>query len=504
MPAVLLALALAGAYLAIAPPSADLAAQLYRVDLVDRAGLALWDDGWYGGHHLLGYSVLVPPAGWLVGARVLGALAIVAGTAAFAPLVRSRGAASWFAAGMAAAVVSGRLAFAVGAAVATAATLASARGRTALAVLGGAATSLASPVAGLFLVLVAVAGRRWAMAVAAIAVGGALAVAFPEGGSEPFVASAFWPALAATLTALGLLTAFRAPGGGPDDASISGASVGERGALRAGLALYALLLVAAFALRTPLGGNAARLGALLGGPLAVALLSRRALAIAALPLAYWTLYPAIRDWSQATGDPSTKASYYAPLLTELQRRTASLPPARVEVPFTARHWESYEVGRRFPLARGWERQLDREDDALFYGARLTAGRYRAWLDELAVRWVALPDAALDPSSREEARLVRDGLPFLRQVWRGRHWRLYEVRGATALGATALTTQGFTARSGLVRVRWSRYWAVVGGRGCVGRAPGGWTTVASSAPGAQVRVGMRFALGRVFASGPRCR
>ena len=51
---------------------------------------------------------------------------------------------------------------------------------------------------------------------------------------------------------------------------------------------------------------------------------------------------------------------------------------RVEIPFTRMHWESVHVARRFPLARGWEAQLDRKYNALFrQGRTLTAERYRA-------------------------------------------------------------------------------------------------------------------------------
>ena len=44
------------AYLIAAPPSADLAAASYRSDLFGRAGFTLWDNGWYGGHHLPAYA----------------------------------------------------------------------------------------------------------------------------------------------------------------------------------------------------------------------------------------------------------------------------------------------------------------------------------------------------------------------------------------------------------------------------------------------------------------
>ena len=57
IPAWALAGVAAALYLVLAPPSADLAAQYYRADL----GLVLWDNGWYGGHHMPGYSLLFPP-----------------------------------------------------------------------------------------------------------------------------------------------------------------------------------------------------------------------------------------------------------------------------------------------------------------------------------------------------------------------------------------------------------------------------------------------------------
>ena len=46
-----------------APSSADLAAQTFRSDLFSSHGFLLWNDYWYGGHYLPGYSVLFPPLG---------------------------------------------------------------------------------------------------------------------------------------------------------------------------------------------------------------------------------------------------------------------------------------------------------------------------------------------------------------------------------------------------------------------------------------------------------
>jgi hypothetical protein len=52
------------------------------------------------------------------------------------------------------------------------------------------------------------------------------------------------------------------------------------------------------------------------------------------------------------------------------------------------------------------------------------------------------------------------------------------------------------------VRYSRYWALAVGHGCVARAPGGWTLVTARGAGT-VRVAIRFAFARVLSSAARC-
>ena len=44
------------------PRTADLAAQVYRSGLFERVGWVLWDNGWFGGHTVPGYSLLTPVA----------------------------------------------------------------------------------------------------------------------------------------------------------------------------------------------------------------------------------------------------------------------------------------------------------------------------------------------------------------------------------------------------------------------------------------------------------
>jgi hypothetical protein len=502
LPAWSLAGVVAALYLALAPPSADLAAQYYRADL----GLVLWDNGWYGGHHMPGYSLLFPPLAHVLGPRLVGALSAVAAAAIFERLVRdlegARVAALWFAVATATTLISGRLTFALGAAIGLGAVLAAARGRHGWACALAALSSIASPVAGAFVALAAAAWwldrpRRWpvALAAAALAPAVALAVAFPEGGSFPFVASSFWPALAASL-AVGLAI--------PREARV----------VRIGIALYAVAIVVSFVLATPMGGNVVRLGALFAGPLLAALTwrtNRRALALLALPLVYWQWIAPVDDWARSAGDASVHERYYDGLLRFLATRDGG--PFRLEIPFTDNHWEARWVAPHVPLARGWERQLDRERNALFYDGRpITARRYRRWLDDNAVRFVALADAPIDYSAAREAQLLRDGVPYLHEVWHDAHWRVFEVAGARPLAGGAARVTAIDGdrvrlaanRTGVVdlRVRFTPYWRLAAGRGCVGPGPGGWTRMRIDRPG-PVALDTSFAPGRVRATSPRC-
>jgi hypothetical protein len=528
------AVALAGAvaYLLWDPPSADRAAALFRVDLFEREGFTLFSTAWYGGHHTPGYSVLYPALGAWLGARLCAALAAVAATAFVALLAGERGRAAGllFVPGILASLVSGRLAFTLGVGAATGAVLAAARGRTWLAAAAGALTALCSPVAALFAALAGAALAGAALAGAALpgaalaggtvplifrgqspsysgdsprpgvglVVGAAvptvfLLVAFPEGGDFPFVPSAFWPTFgAAVLVAVGAPAQWRA--------------------VRVGAVLYAAVALAAFAIPTPIGGNASRLGTLFAPAVAgLALWPRRkiVLAVLALPIAYWTLQPAVRDWLRAHDDPSTESAFYAPIAPWLERRQ----PARVEVPFTQSHGEAFHLARHFPIARGWNRQLDRERNRLFYDGVLTPERYAVWLRANAIRYVAVPlRLPMDESGEREKTLALAGAAGLREVLRAGEWRVMEVGDPRPLadGAATVTEvkpEGFvlnTTQPGTstIRVRFTPYWKLLEGEGCVEPAPGGWTRVRVREAG-RIEVGTSFALGRVRSEEPRC-
>lgn len=501
-PAALAALG-AAIYLVADPSSADLAAQRYRAGLFAREGFALWDGQWYAGHHVPGYSVLFPALGAWLGPRLVAAAAVVIASALCA-LLAPRRVALLFAATALAALPSGRLAFAFGLPFGVGALLALRARRVALAALLGVFASLASPVVGLFAALGAVAfalgepaarRRGIALAVAALVPIAITSVAFPEGGTEPFVASSFWPVFAVSLAAAAVLWR-------------------EHRVVRLGALLYALLLIGAFVVPSPLGGNAARLGPLLAAPLAALAITgtrRRALARLALAvvLVGWAWIAPVRDVRTARADPATHAGYFTPLLAHLAQTHG--PPGRLEIPFTRNHWEAAYVAPRFALARGWERQLDRRYDGLFYRP-LDATAYRRWLKALAVRWVALPDSPLDHSSQDEAALLRRGVPGLRLAWSSEHWRLWEVqpppplaRGTArvvALHPDSVELAGARPGRTIVQVRFTPYWALATGSGCVRRAAGGWTEIEAHRAG-PLRLVIRFSPSRIIAHGDRC-
>ena len=72
-------------YLAIQPATADMAAHAFRAWLFDTEGMTVWNAQWYGGHHVLGYSMLFAPLAAWPGPAWVGAICAVAATAASAP-----------------------------------------------------------------------------------------------------------------------------------------------------------------------------------------------------------------------------------------------------------------------------------------------------------------------------------------------------------------------------------------------------------------------------------
>lgn len=510
------------AYLGLDLRASDFPAHLFRADLFGREGFGIWSNAWYGGHHIPAYSILFPPLAWLVGPQLVGALSCVAGAILFELLVRerfgerARFGALWFGVGIGSLLFTERLTFALGVAIALGALLALQRRRAWAGAGLGAASSLASPVAGLF---VALAGGAYAlagiqadpgsrrrrlrsglgMAAAALAPIVTLNAVFPESGVLPFATSAYLGIPLACAAALFLLPS-------------------QERTLRVAAILYVLGGTAAFLIESPLGANVTRLASLVGGPLlAAALLGRTGtrartavLAIALVALAYWQWAPAVRASLDADGDPSTEAAYYEPLLDRLERRR---PSGRLEIPFLRSHFEAAYVGERFPLARGWERQLDLERNSLFYDDGLDHAEYVDWLRDNAISHVAVADAPNDYSAEDERALVEEEPSYLAPVWRSEHWRLYRVRnpwplvspeeGADIrlgrLDAASFSLVASQPGAALVRVEWTPYWRAPGA--CV-EQEGNWTRVEVQRRGT-IRVAPDFSVGRIGATGPRC-
>jgi hypothetical protein len=520
LPAVALSSALASLMLLWSPPVGDLAAQVFRTELFQRAGLAIWNGSWYGGHYTLTYSVLSPPLGALLGPQLLGTLAVVASSYLFDRLVRDRwGAAArwatlWFAAGVVTLLADGQITFALGVAFALASLRCLQTGRGRLAVAAAAASALSSPVAAVFLAGVVLAGlergprvSRPALLAAALALALTLLpnLAFPEPGHFPFALSSY---IAIPLWCAGALLLTQ----GVRD---------EERQLRRVLVGYVLASTLVWLNPNPLGGNAIRLGALFGGPvLAAVLLSRRPrptvplwvfgplLAAAIAGSFYWQLNASVAQIARSVGDPSTTAAYFHPAARWLRDRGAQ--GTRIEVPPTANHWESAYLAPNFELARGWLRQLDTTRDDIFYDeGELSSRAYGSWLRGNAISFVALPDAPLDYSSAAEQRLVESAPPYLRLRFSSQHWRIYEVLDpkplvAPVAGARARTMwigrQGFaldvsTPGEFLVRVNFTPYWSISRGAGCIIRH-GDWTIARAIHPGV-FRVDADFSLGRAW-------
>jgi hypothetical protein len=442
----------------------DLPAHWFRVALVRRDGFQIWNNQWFGGHHTLGYGALFPVLGAAIGLWTVAVLS--AGVSAVLVDVLIRGglgrrclpASLWFAAGTVTNVAVGRMPFALGLTVGVGALVAAQRRRPVLTVLLTVATAAASPVVSAFLAIVFVAWawvergrerRRFALlSAAALAPVLAVAVLYPQGGSFPFR----WEALAGTLVLSALAVVL----------------IPERHHLIRTIAvIYALAAIVAFVIPTPLGANLTRFGMYAAAPALLALVSlRRSLLIVALiGLWFWQWSPAFDAIVRSGRDLSTQRDYYVPLMEYLDSVGAA--DGRTEVVPTARHWEAAYVAAAFPIARGWERQLDIRFNDLFYEPGLTAARFHDWLRDEGVDRVALPDASLDDAGKQEAALLEQGLPFLREVWANPHWRVWEVVDSPGLVDGPATVVGINAETidldvtgpgdVTLRVRGSAFW-----------------------------------------------
>ncbi|MCG5471569.1 hypothetical protein LADH09A_005565 [Micromonospora sp. LAH09] len=487
----------------------DLAAQVARAEFADRYGAAPIDLGWYGGVNQYGYSLFTARLGALIGMRPLGAVAAVLGAAALGWLfVRGRARRPLLAGVLGAVVLvgnlaSGRVTFAVGLAFGLLALCAVSAQRPprplrlALAAGCAALATAASPVAGLFTGL---AGA--ALLLAALRRGDGPGRALPGGWrSERPLAEGFVLAVAPAVTLAPIAILFGNGGTQPYSAESMRINVAlavlvavvlprRRRVLRVGALLTVLLLVGAYYVPSPIGSNALRLPLLFALPVLAAYAPLPGPWLAGLLAAtVWWQSPVMLSDVTRAGAAESAPGFYRPLVAELDRRQ---PAGRVEAVPLRDHWESAYLPPTVPLARGWERQVDSDRNALFYDGTLSAQTYEQWLRDQAVTHVVVaPDAPADRWGRDEAALIRGDLPYLREVWRDPTWRLYEVVDPTPLvgapGRLVTADRGsvrLTAPPGdvPVRVRWSRWLSLDGPDGCLRPGADGWTDVRVRAAG----------------------
>jgi hypothetical protein len=481
---------------------ADYPAHLLRALLWERTGASVWNYYWYAGHPTPSYSVLTPPLSALISPFGVAACSSLAATWWFSRLTQvligsptTLSANLAFSAGVVVNVVVGRVAYALGLALALGALWAWHRRRVPLALSCAVLAPLASPVAATFL---AIAG----VAVALEAILGRRSAS--SDGAPRSIHAGVAIALCAVVP-IGLTTAlFREPGvfpfrAGPMIMSLLVLAVlvviGRHPVVRIAATLTAVCTLVVFVVPNPLGGNVLRLTQMVALPLVIAFArpSRRGIAavgvclVAAAGLA-WSVQPGVSAAVRWRDDESIDPAYHRPLIAEVRERNVDGGPVgRLEIPFTATHWESVFVAPEVPYARGWERQVDMVRNAVLYDEALTLDRYHRWLLDNAVRWIAVPDVRLDASALAEADLIESendgsGVPWLRAVWRNAHWRLYEVLDAAPIvdppavlveqGPDRLVVRTDRRASVTVRYRFTPYVLASGGA-CLRASADGW-------------------------------
>jgi hypothetical protein len=468
--------------LLLAPASGtDLAAQHARTLFASQHPGAAVDFRWYGGSLAAAYSVVAPYAEALAGVRLTGVLAALVSAVLVARLlVRWRASRPVWAAALAAAgfvvnLVSGRVTFALGLAVALGALAAVPpatqgagrpaspwrRSRWGAAVLLAALATLTSAVAALFMALVALA---WALrrrqvawlAVSAAVVMGLLASLFHEPGRMPFT----WPVTRPLFIA-----------------ALAIAVVARPVPVRLAALAYAAGTSVIYLTTNPIGSNVERL-ALLFAPAVVAATARGprlVVAAGVLAAGQWTARDPITDIGNAHHVAVERAAAHR--LVDL---LAGLTPVtgRIEVVPFLEHGESDVVAQRWPLARGWERQVDTVRAAPLYRHSLTAESYHQWLADNAVQYVAVGRHRHDWSAASELRVLASSPPYLSVAVQSGDWTVWKVVDAQPLVTGVATLQSVdpahivvdATATGVVNVNlhWSR-WLSVSSGSCIRRA-----------------------------------
>ncbi|WP_330339319.1 MFS transporter [Streptomyces sp. NBC_00557] len=421
----------------------DLAAQDAWAEFVGRHPDSAYNLAWYGGMHPVSYSVVSPYLMAVLGVRTT---MMIAGTVSAGlltlVLIRSRAVRNPLWASLAGVVallcnaISGRVTFGLGTMFALGAVAAvfcwphkwryKRWAKAAVAAPLAGLSTMASPVSGLFVGLVAAAlflqKRRpgaWALGIAPTVVVAASYFLFPFSGTQPMtIGSVIMPLL------YGLLCLFLVPR--------------EWVTVRLTAAVYSLGVVLVWLISSQIGSNISRLPMLFAGATLVAALpftvpkSRKwyTAVLALLGFAGWIGYKSVDDIIHTTPAASW-ARELAPLVHQLQK--AGAEKGRVEVVPARSHREASALAPYVNLARGWNRQADMERNPLFYDDTLNSANYHEWLRRWAVHFVVLPKDNPDgDGGQRERELLQRGMPYLRQVWGDANWQLFRVTDPTPL------------------------------------------------------------------------
>ncbi|MGV4985522.1 MFS transporter [Streptomyces sp. NRAIS4] len=415
----------------------DLAAQDAWAEFVGRHPDSAYNLAWYGGMHPVSYSVVSPYLMAVLGVRTT---MMIAGTVSAGlltlVLIRSRAVKNPLWASLTGVVallcnaISGRVTFGLGTMFALGAVAAvfcwpyrwrhKRWAKAAVAAPLAGLSTMASPVSGLFVGLVAAAlflqKRRpgaWALGLAPTVVVAASYFLFPFSGTQPMtIGSVILPLLS------GLLCLFLVPE--------------EWVTVRLTAAVYSLGVVLVWLISSQIGSNISRLPMLFAGATLVAALpftvrkSRKwyVTVLALLGFAGWIGFKSVDDIIHTTPAASW-ARELAPLVHQLQK--AGAEKGRVEVVPARSHREASALAPYVNLARGWNRQADMERNPLFYDDTLNSANYHEWLQRWAVHFVVLPKDNPDGDGGErERQLLRRGMPYLTQVWGDANWQLFRV------------------------------------------------------------------------------
>ncbi|GGR07078.1 MFS transporter [Streptomyces aurantiogriseus] len=430
-------------FFAFANSGGDLAAQDAWAEFVGRHPDSAYNLAWYGGMHPVSYSVVSPYLMSVLGVRTT---MMIAGTLSAGlltlTLLRCRPVRNpvWPAlAGVFALLcnaASGRVTFGLGNMFALAAVAvvfcwphrwrykrwAKALCAAPLAALA----TMGSPVAGLFVGLVAVAmflqKRRpgaWALGLAPSAVVAVSAWLFPFSGTQPMsFGSASLPLLFSAVVYAVV----------PRDWKT----------VRITAAVYGLAVLLVWIVSSQIGSNITRLAMLFAGVVLMAALpfavprSRKwyVIVVSSLVFVGWIGFKSVDDIVRTTPAASW-ARELAPLVNELQEVGAE--KGRVEVVPARSHREASALAPYVNLARGWNRQADMKRNPLFYDDTLNSANYHEWLQRWAVHFVVVPKDEPDgDGGQRERELVQRGLPYLKQIWGDANWQLFRVTDPASL------------------------------------------------------------------------